>query len=139
MLLVQVGTQDISPLSWAIESGSLEAARAIIKDLLTIRADRDNYYYGMDDLFRRHPDVLKKLIDNAPNLIPDLLDGLIWRNRVAEGGYRAVNYYIRHLLFSSDGNFHSSTKWLATFADPSIVCHPVVVVLSDLVWARWHS
>ena len=37
----QVGTQKISPLFWAIESGSLEAARAMIKDLLTIRADRD--------------------------------------------------------------------------------------------------
>ena len=40
-LILQVGTQQISPLSWAIESGSLEAARAMIQDLLTIRADRD--------------------------------------------------------------------------------------------------
>ena len=37
----QVGTQNISPLFWSIESGSLEAARAMIQDLLTIRADRD--------------------------------------------------------------------------------------------------
>merc|ERR1719324_1766390 len=40
MLLVQVGTQSISPLSWALESGALDAAQAILDDLLTIRADR---------------------------------------------------------------------------------------------------
>ena len=53
-LLVVVGTQDISPLNWAIESGALEAASAMISDLLTIRADPDCCYYGMDELFRRH-------------------------------------------------------------------------------------
>ena len=37
VLIVKVGTQDISPLRWAIESGSLSAAKAIIEDLLTIR------------------------------------------------------------------------------------------------------
>ena len=35
-----MGTQSISPFYWAIESGSLECARAMIQDLLTIRADR---------------------------------------------------------------------------------------------------
>ena len=38
---ITVGTQSISPFYWAIESGSLECARAMIQDLLTIRADRD--------------------------------------------------------------------------------------------------
>ena len=37
---ITVGTQSISPFYWAIESGSLECARAMIQDLLTIRADR---------------------------------------------------------------------------------------------------
>merc|ERR1719231_2033145 len=52
MLLVQVGTQNISPLAWSIESGKVEAAVAIIRDLLTFRADRDRYYYGVDELFK---------------------------------------------------------------------------------------
>merc|ERR1740117_306723 len=51
MLTVQVGTQRISPLAWSVESGNLEAAIAIIGDLLTFRADRDRYYYGVDKLF----------------------------------------------------------------------------------------
>merc|ERR1719343_131599 len=54
MLNVQVGTQSISPLVWAIETGSLDAAKEIIIDLLTIRADRDRYYYGMDTMSERH-------------------------------------------------------------------------------------
>merc|ERR1712151_1038767 len=37
MLNIQVGTQSISPLLWAIETGSLDAAKAIFQDLLTIR------------------------------------------------------------------------------------------------------
>merc|ERR1719171_956657 len=84
MLLVQVGTQDISPLSWAIESGALEAALAMIQDLLTIRADRDRYYYGMDQLFKRHSDIISRLCNEAPLLLPVLLDGLVWRARTTE-------------------------------------------------------
>jgi len=47
----QVETQSISPLLWAVESGTWKAAELIIEDLLTIRADREEYYYGLDDLF----------------------------------------------------------------------------------------
>merc|ERR1719261_119538 len=43
MLMIKVGTQDISPLLWSIQSGALESTSAIIKDLLSIRADRDKY------------------------------------------------------------------------------------------------
>merc|ERR1719456_1551391 len=84
LLIVQVGTQSISPLAWSIESGALEAAQAIINDLLVFRADRDRYYYGMDDLFKRHPDIIKTLSMDAPTLLPKMLDGLIWRARTTE-------------------------------------------------------
>ena len=47
MLLVQVGTHNISPLIWSIEKGAFEGAEAMIKDLLTIWADCNRYYYGM--------------------------------------------------------------------------------------------
>ncbi|CAK0855236.1 unnamed protein product, partial [Prorocentrum cordatum] len=53
LLDVHVGEQHISPLEWAIESGSLKVADAILTDLLTIRADRSRYYYGVDELFER--------------------------------------------------------------------------------------
>ena len=29
------------------------------QDLLTIRADRDKYYFGADDLFGRHPEAAR--------------------------------------------------------------------------------
>merc|ERR1719379_1903209 len=76
MLTIQVGTQSISPLAWSIESGALESAQAIIQDLLTFRADRDRYYYGMDALFKRHPNIIQILCDQAIDLVPKLLDGL---------------------------------------------------------------
>jgi len=135
-LIVQVGTQDISPLSWSIESGALEAASAMITDLLTVRADRDRYYYSMDHLFNRHPDIIKRLCNDAPVLLPKLLDGLIWRSRTTENGQRRVNYYIKHILVDQNSKFNKTLEWMAKTKDPKIVCHPTIVFSSDSVWSR---
>jgi len=136
MLIVQVGTQSISPLAWSIESGALDAALAVIQDLLTIRADRDRYYYGMDDLFKRHPDIVQSLANNAPALLPQMLDGLLWRSRTTDNGLRRCNYYIRHLLVDVNNKFSPTLSWIAKTNDPRLVCHPVIVLLSDTVWNR---
>ena len=84
MFNVQVRTQSISPLLWSVEIGSLEAGQAIIQDLLTIRADHERYYYGMDTMFERHPDIIQRFCSDARSLLPVLLDGLIWRSRLME-------------------------------------------------------
>ncbi|CAK0847963.1 unnamed protein product [Prorocentrum cordatum] len=136
MLNIQVGTQSISPLLWAIETGSLDAARAIIQDLLTIRADRDRYYYGMDSMFERHEDIVKRLCIDAPALLPTLLDGLVWRSRTTENGTRRVNYYIKHLIMDSAGNFSQAVEWVTDNGDPKLVCHPIVAIVTDTVWSR---
>ena len=102
MLIIKVGTQDISPFLWSIQSGALAAATAMLNDLLTIRADRDKYYYAAEDLFKRHNDIVKVLLDDAPAMLPDLLDGLIWRSRLTVNGYRRVNYYLKYLLVDLD-------------------------------------
>ena len=44
LLNIQVGTQSLTPLMWSVETGSMESARPIIIDLLTIRANRDSCY-----------------------------------------------------------------------------------------------
>jgi len=134
MLIVQVGTQNISPLAWALESGALEAAKAVLEDLLTFRADRERYYFGADELFQRHPDIVKMLLDNASQLLPVLLDGLIWRSRLTEGGMRRVNYYLKNLLCNSDGTPAHNLTWIVQSKDPKIVCHPMLVAMSDVVW-----
>jgi hypothetical protein len=136
MLVVQVGTQRISPLAWSIEAGNFEASTAILSDLLTFRADRDRYYYGVDELFKRHPDIIKMLCDQCPDLIPKLLEGLIWRSRTAENGMRRVNYYVKHILVDEEGNFSKNLSWITSIKDPRIVCHPVVVLVADIVWTR---
>ena len=64
-----------------IETGSFESASAVVADLLTIRADRDRHYYGMDIMFERHPDFVNGLCVDAPALLPTRLDGLVWRSR----------------------------------------------------------
>ncbi|CAE6962445.1 unnamed protein product [Symbiodinium natans] len=136
LLNITVGTQSISPLYWSIESGSLNCAKAMIDDLLTIRADRDNYYYGCDALFGRHPEIIHRLCADAPTLLPSLLDGLVWRSRIASGGLRRVNFYIKHLVQDENGYFNQALEWLADFKDPKIICHSVVVLFADIIWSR---
>ncbi|CAE8717868.1 unnamed protein product, partial [Polarella glacialis] len=134
LLDITVGSQSISPLYWSIESGSLESAKAMIGDLLIIRADRDNYYYGADDLFTRHPDIIERLCADAEILLTGLFDGLIWRSRLTQNGQRRVNFYIKHLVQDADGKFSKCLDWLVEESDPKIMCHPAVVLFSDLVW-----
>ncbi|CAE8604987.1 unnamed protein product, partial [Polarella glacialis] len=134
LLNITVGTQSISPFYWSIESGSSESARAMLIDLLTIRADRDNYYYGLDRLFERHSDVVQRLCADAQALLPTLLDDFIWRSRLTQGGQRRVNFYLKHLIQDADEKFHQALEWMVDAGDPKILCHPVIVLVADLVW-----
>eukprot|EP00929_Paragymnodinium_shiwhaense_P115087 TRINITY_DN836_c0_g3_i1.p1 TRINITY_DN836_c0_g3~~TRINITY_DN836_c0_g3_i1.p1 ORF type:complete len:835 (-),score=221.66 TRINITY_DN836_c0_g3_i1:91-2517(-) len=136
MLLVKVGTRDISPFLWSVQSGAIEAAHAMLTDLLTIRADRDKYYYEADRLFRRHPDIINTFLQDAPLLIMPLLDGLIWRSRLTRNGLRRTNYYLKHLLLNHEGKFQKTLEWFVKANDPKLMVHPMLVLLSDVIWSR---
>ncbi|CAK9110292.1 unnamed protein product [Durusdinium trenchii] len=137
LLNITAGTQSFSPLFWAIDSGSLNSAKAIIQDLLTIRADREVYYYGCEELFRRHPNIIKRLCTSAPTLLETLLDGLIWRSRVTSEGLRRVNYYIKHLIQDEEGNFAPAMDDVVQHADPKIASHPCMILATDMVWFKF--
>jgi len=139
LLNISVGTQSISPLFWSIGSGSLNSARAMLVDLLTIRADRDVYYYGCDAMFTRHPDLILRLCNDASTLLWTLMDGLVWRSRLVQNGQRRVNYYIKHMVQDLEGNFSPALKWLAHHKDPRLVSHGLVVTFADLLWNRLAS
>jgi len=131
-----VGTQSISPLIWSIESGAFNTAEAILRDLLTIRADRERYYFGVDHLFERHPDIICRLCMDAPKLLCVFFDGLIWRSRVTVRGWRRVNYFAKHLIVDPDGSFASAIEVISDHQDPKLACHPLVSYIVDLVWGR---
>ncbi|CAE7747253.1 unnamed protein product [Symbiodinium sp. CCMP2592] len=139
LLSITVGTQSISPFYWAIDSGATVCAVAMLEDLLTIRADRDVYYYGYDTLFTRHPEAVQRLCATAPTLMPTLLDGLVWRSRQTREGFRRVNYYVKHLIQDLDGNLSMNLEWLVSHGDPKIIRHPTVVMFADLLWYKLAS
>jgi len=136
MLKISVGAESISPLAWAIKTGKFDAARAIIEDLTVVRADRDRYYFGVDALFERHPDIIRMLCTEAPTLLPTLFDGMIWRSRFTESGGRKAIYFLKHLVMKSDETFSQAIEWISAHGNPQLVRHPIVSYSIDLVWSR---
>ncbi|CAK8992914.1 NEDD8-like protein RUB1 [Durusdinium trenchii] len=139
VLNITAGSQSISPFYWAIDSGRLICAEIILQDLLTIRADRDVYYYGCDSLFAYHPRVVQRLCNTAPTLLHTLMDGLVWRSRQTRQGWRRVNYYVKHLLKDSNGDISPNLACLVQHGDPVIIRHPTVVLFADVLWQRLAS
>ncbi|CAE7749906.1 unnamed protein product [Symbiodinium pilosum] len=107
----------------------------MIQDLLTIRADRERYYYGVDALFQAHGDIVERLCTDALQLLPTLLDGLVWRSKRAINGARRVNFYVKHLVVNKEGTFSGALKAIADAKDVKIISHQVVVQISDTLWS----
>ncbi|CAK9034042.1 unnamed protein product [Durusdinium trenchii] len=137
-LSVRVGSQSISPLYWALRSGAHNVAKTMIQDVLTIRADRDNYYYGVNDLFRLQPDVVENILREAPQLAENFLDGLIWRSHKTLEGWRPVIYYLEHLLQDMDENktISRALKSFVKFNHPKTIMHPILTFTLDMLWER---
>lgn len=137
-LRVRVGSQSISPLYWALRSGAHTAAQTMLEDVLTIRADRDRYYYGINDLFRFQPTIAADILQEAPKLVKPFLDGLIWRSHKTKDGLRPVVYYMEHLLQNNDDEQMISQAFVSfvQFKNPKIIVHPILIFVSDLVWAK---
>ena len=131
---VRVGSQSISPLFWALRTGAQTTARAMIEDVLTIRADRDRYYYGADELFHLQPDIVEDVLNEAPNLTETLLKGLIWRSHKTENGQRPVIYYLKHLLQDMDeaNSLSRALISLVKFKHPKIITHPILTFTLDM-------
>ncbi|OLQ14529.1 Transient receptor potential cation channel subfamily V member 3 [Symbiodinium microadriaticum] len=118
LLHIQVGDQFISPFVWALENGSETICHAMLRDLLMIRADRSLYYYGADELFAKHQDVVKRLTDRTSALLRTLLDGLVWRSQRTEanGTLRRVNYFVKYVLEDAKGKFSPSLFFFRMFS-----------------------
>lgn len=134
VLHVQVGDQFISPLMWAIETGSFASVEVMLRDLLTIRADRKKYYFGVEELFNRHPEITKTLCDMAPALLTVFLDGLVWRSQRTDGTWRRVNYYLEKLIVDNRGHFAENLRSIALTRDPNIASHEMITVVCDILW-----
>ncbi|CAL1136964.1 unnamed protein product [Cladocopium goreaui] len=138
LLRVRVGSQCISPLYWALRSGAHTAAKTMLQDMLTIRADRDRYYYGVDDIFRLQPDVVEDILLEAPLLAVVLLDGLIWRSHKTKDGLRPVIYYLEHLVRDTDETktFSRALISFVKYNNPKTIMHPILVFVLEVLWTH---
>ena len=64
----------------------MESARAFSTGLLTIRADRDRYLYGINTWFERRPplEIIQTPCQETRSLMPSVFDGLVWLSRITE-------------------------------------------------------
>lgn len=144
-LEIDVDDSVISPLVWSIQEGQLQVANAILEDVLAIRGDRDNYYYGRSVLWNRHPWIVQLLVEKAPNLLSTFLDGHMWTSRFLENGHRRVNYYIQELY--GDPRASQNAKMVFTplgvlvrrlpDAQIYIFAHPTIQFVVDLKWEQF--
>ena len=47
-----------------------------------------------------------------------------------------MNYYVKHLLINEEGKFSKTIFWITATRDPKLVCHPVIVLVADIVWTK---
>lgn len=146
---ITLGGQFKSPLYWCIDTGKMGSAVVLLHDILAIRVDRERYYYGRKKLWETHPDLIPRLVTQAPHLLPVLLDGLVWCSEQATSGVRRVIFYLEELWgdpsYESSGA-HTYTTPLACLllnADEEISTklfqHPVLSFLVETKWNMYAS
>eukprot|EP00281_Chroomonas_sp_CCMP1168_P028632 CAMPEP_0206255438 /NCGR_PEP_ID=MMETSP0047_2-20121206/24246_1 /ASSEMBLY_ACC=CAM_ASM_000192 /TAXON_ID=195065 /ORGANISM="Chroomonas mesostigmatica_cf, Strain CCMP1168" /LENGTH=552 /DNA_ID=CAMNT_0053681835 /DNA_START=1 /DNA_END=1659 /DNA_ORIENTATION=- len=138
---VDVNGEVLSPLFWSIRDGNFSIAKFIINDLLTIRADREAYYYGMSKLFETHPDVVEILCRECPSLLEScLFDGLMWHSRDVEAGFVRVNYYIVEMYGVPEKEpnvWRTPLAILVKAGRNEVFNHPVGAKLLQVKWDRF--
>lgn len=110
--------------------------------MTTIRADREAYYCGVDDLFETHPGVIENisLFDSSALVI--LFDGLVWVSRNNEKGQRRVNYYVKHLYGNPEmprfkSPYRTPLNFLTKLTSVTIFTHPVTQFMINLKWKQF--
>jgi hemoglobin-like flavoprotein len=137
---VEVYGSILSPLYWAIRDGKFEIAEFLISDALSIKADRDNYYYGRQELCDTHPDLLAVLCRDCPSLVETYLDGLLWHSQTVEEGRLRANYYIADMFGDPKkypDAFKSALAIVAMEGEPSMFGHPIMEKLLKIKWDRF--
>jgi hemoglobin-like flavoprotein len=139
---VEVYGSILSPVYWAIRDGRFEIANFLISDALSIKADRDNYYYGRQELCNSHPDLLAILCRECPSLVETFMDGLLWHSQTVEEGHLRANYYIADMFGDpkkTPDAFKSALAIVCMEGEPSMFGHPIMEKLLSVKWDRFGS
>jgi hemoglobin-like flavoprotein len=138
---VDINGEKISPIYWSLRDGNPMMVRYIMFDLLTLRADRDKYYYGREVLFEEHADIVTLLCRECPDLLLEtLFSGLMWHSKEVENGSLRVNYYIRELYGDPNKETNVWKQALAvmvTEGSPDMFRHPLSQKLLEVKWSRF--
>jgi hemoglobin-like flavoprotein/cytochrome b involved in lipid metabolism len=144
-LEIDVDDSVVSPIVWTITEGQLHLTDVLLKDILTIRGDREHYYYGRSLLWQKHPWICRLLVEKAPKLLPTFLNGHLWVSKYSEEGYRRVNYYVRELYGDPyvPGNWNTYNTPLGLLvsrlpsSEVAVFAHPTIQFVVDLKWEQF--
>jgi hemoglobin-like flavoprotein len=130
----------LSPIFWAIRDGRFDIAQFLIADVLSIRADRERYYYGREELHKTHPQLVSILCMECPEQIDSFLDGLMWHSQTVDDGLLRVNYYLADLYADPTqvpDPYKTPLAVLCMHGESSMFDHPVLDKLLTLKWQRF--
>jgi len=139
MLEVSVSGSRVSPFFWALQDTKFKVVEFMLFEILAIRADRNKYYCGKDDLFRIHPNLIKELAEANANILFLLFDGLMWESSKVENNRRRVNYFFKDLWGNPTLDMFSDVYKtpLSTLVDQgnsNIYSHPLLTTLIARQW-----
>merc|ERR1719353_2253154 len=111
----------------------------MLQDILAVRADREKYYCGKDELFRVHRDITEICCANSMDLLLTLFDGLTWECSKVNNGRRKVNYYLKDLYGDPnrkvyENPYNTPLATLVNARDDRPFAHPLASQLIELQW-----
>eukprot|EP00928_Gymnodinium_smaydae_P099123 TRINITY_DN9377_c0_g2_i1.p1 TRINITY_DN9377_c0_g2~~TRINITY_DN9377_c0_g2_i1.p1 ORF type:complete len:1137 (+),score=111.91 TRINITY_DN9377_c0_g2_i1:189-3413(+) len=142
-LYMRAGKRQLSPLLWALRDGLLPLVALFLDDLMAIRCDRASYYYGVADMWQRCPTILEALIEFAPDMIEQFLDGHMRVSKQTVNGWCTVNMWVRYIYGDPSTLPSVFDGPLATLVDRlpqthfEVFTHPIVVTTVGLKWERY--
>jgi len=143
ILTFEARNKTISPILWALRDGIVDIVELLLDELLVIRSDREAYYYGCDEMWRRCPTILAAIIEFAPGIVEQFLDGHMWVSRTSVNGQWRVNMWVRHLYgdpLTTPVVFQTPLGVLVESLPETclhVFLHPVVRMAVDLKWQRF--
>ena len=142
-VLTEVGRSKLlnatNPFDW-MELISLDGKTNLLGNVsLPFRVAQEKYYYASGDLIKRHSNIMRVELNDAPAMTPELLYGLIWRPRPPVKGRRRTSYFIKPLIIDLEGRSSMTPDCVGKVRKPRVATRTGLAQQHGEGSAAWHK